>query len=368
MARPALRFKKIKYEQKDSSDLLFTALKKKQLLYFSLNHISRYGNWSLLFKALTLLAIIATSYYSVLTAGSYLFLQVSYLILGAACVITGMNIGHDAAHNCLTGNKKVDDTLFEIIFGLQGINGYLWKIRHNHSHHPFPNVHNLDSDLEITNIFYLSPNQRKKRIHYYQHLYAPIVYMFMSLLWIFYLDFRLFCKTKLANLESMEHHRIEAIKLVLYKISSITIFLVFPLLFSPLPASVILFSFIVMHLLTSMALTFIFFISHHVMEITYNLPDKNVIHTSWVEQQINATMDFHAESKIANFIFGGFNAHLAHHLFPDVCHIHYPILTSLIKQTLAEHRVKYNSLSFLRALRSHLTLLKHLPRTSQIHG
>ena len=366
MAAAPHRFKKIKYEQKDSSDLLFVELKKKKALYFSVNHLSRHGNLPLFFKALTLLSTIAISYYFVLTAGNYLLLQIAFLTLGVTCVVTGMSLGHDAAHNCLTGMKKIDNTLFEFIFGLQGINGYLWKIRHNHSHHPFPNVHTIDSDLEITNIFFLSPKQRKKGIHYYQHIYAPFVYMFMSLLWIFYLDFRLFRKTTIANLESIAHPRIEAIKLVLFKISSLAIFLIFPILFSSLPSSMILYAFIVMHLLTSMALTFIFFISHHVMEISYNLPDENVIHTSWVEQQINATMDFHAESRIANFIFGGFNAHLAHHLFPDVCHIHYPTLSSLIKLTLAEHSIKYNSLGFFPALRSHLALLKNLPRKSEI--
>lgn len=367
MAHASHRFKKIKYEQKDSSAQLFRQLKKKKALYFSVNHISRHGNVLLCFKALTLLLTIGFSYYFVLTADSYPLLQVSFLTLGVTCVVTGMNLGHDAAHNCLTGKKKIDNTIFEIIFGLQGINGYLWKIRHNHSHHPFPNVHTIDSDLEITNIFFLSPNQRKKKIHYYQHIYAPFVYMFMSLLWISYVDFRLFRKTTLANLESMEHHRIEAIKLVLYKVASITIFLILPILFSPLATNLIVYAFLVMHLLTSMALTFTFFISHHVMEISYNFADENVIHTSWVEQQIHATMDFHAESKIANFIFGGFNAHLAHHLFPDVCHIHYPALSSLIKQTLAEHCIKYNTLGFYAAVRSHLALLKNLPRKSEIH-
>jgi linoleoyl-CoA desaturase len=359
--------RKVKYQQKECSDLLLTALRRKKTLYFSINHLSRYGNRRLLLKALTLTAIIVTSYYFILTASSYIFLQVSYLTLSVTCVVTGMNLGHDAAHNCLTGIRKVDNAIFEVIFGLQGISGYLWKIRHNHSHHPFPNVHTFDSDLEVTNIFYLSHIQRKKRIHYYQHIYAPSVYMFLSLLWIFYIDFKLFRKKTFANLHSMEHRGIEAFKLVTYKISSLSIFLIFPLFLSPLSATTVFFSFLLMHLITSMALTFIFFISHHVMEIHYQLPEKNEIRTSWVEQQINSTMDFHAESKIANFIFGGFNAHLAHHLFPDVSHIHYPTLTSLIKQTLADHNVRYNSLGFFAAIRSHLALLKSLPRKSDEH-
>jgi hypothetical protein len=101
------RFKKIKYEQKDSSDQLFRELKKKKALYFSVNHISKYGNLLLCFKALTLFLTISISYYFVLTADSYLLLQVSFLTLGVTCVVTGMNLGHDAAHNCLTGIRSI---------------------------------------------------------------------------------------------------------------------------------------------------------------------------------------------------------------------------------------------------------------------
>jgi linoleoyl-CoA desaturase len=362
MVSATLSFKKVKYEQKDSSDRLFAILKKKKGLYFSINHISRFGNRLLLLKAFALFLVVATCYYFVLTAGSYFMLQLSYLLLGAACVITGMNFGHDAAHNCLTGKRKWDSLLFELIFGLQGINGYLWKMRHNHSHHPYPNVHSIDSDLEAMAAFYLSPVQEKRWFHYYQHLYAPILYMFMSLIWIFYVDFKLFRQKNIGNLELVSHRPIEALKLVVSKIISLTIFLILPIQLSPLSATTVLVSFLVMHLINSMMLTFIFFISHHTMEISYQSPAQNVIRNSWLSQQIQATMDFHAESKIANFFFGGFNAHLAHHLFPEVCHIHYPVLSTLIRKTLAEHRIKYNTLGFFAGIRSHLKLLWDLPR------
>ena len=362
MAQTPYRFKTIKYAGKDSS-ALYRDLKRIKTLYFSLNHISRFGNSRLLIKAFILLSITATAYYLTLTATSYLVLQFSYFILGAACVVIGMTFGHDAAHHCLTGNKKTDDALFEIIFGLQGINGYMWRVRHNNSHHPFPNVHEYDSDLEISSLLFLDTTRQKKWIHLYQHVYAPFLYMFFSLMWIFYIDFILFRKKQLANMEVIHHRRIELIKLLVFKFLTLAIFLFIPLALSPLPGFLIVLSFVVMHLINSMLLTFTFFISHHVGETTYASPANNSIDTSWLERQIAATMDFHAESKVANLIFGGFNAHLAHHLFPDVCHIHYPVLSSLIKQSLKEHNIKYNSLNFFKAVWSHLTLLKRLPRT-----
>lgn len=202
-----------------------------------MNHITKYGNTALFIKALTLLSISVVAYFLMLISPYYLLLQISYILLGASWVVMGMNFGHDAAHNCLTGNKKVDNTIFEFIFGLQGINGYLWKIRHNNSHHPFPNISEYDSDFELTNLFFLNPNQSKKKIHYYQYLYAPFLYMFISLLWIFYSDFMLFRKKKLANMVLINHQGVELLKLILFKITSVIFFLVLPLPLSPLPAS-----------------------------------------------------------------------------------------------------------------------------------
>jgi linoleoyl-CoA desaturase len=361
MADPKFRFNKIKYSRKNSEDLLFVDLMKKRDAYFL--DRTKHGTPFLIVKALVLLSICAFSYLLIFKAQDYLLLQLAYIIFGTSLVMLGINFGHDAAHNCLTGNKRVDNAIFEMIFGLQGINGYLWKIRHNHSHHPFPNVYDYDSDLEITNLIYLNPTQRKRRIHYYQHLYAPILYMFITLFWIFYVDFKVFNKTELANMVSIKHRRVEWVKLLLYKIASIVFYLILPLLFAALSPFLVLSAFIIMHLLISLILTFVFFVSHHVSETAYSTVHDGGLGNSWTEQQVSSTLDFHAESKVANFIFGGFNAHLAHHIFPDVSHVHYPVLTRLIKQSLKDHHLKYNSLSLVKAVRSHLVLLKNLPHT-----
>ena len=71
-----------------------------------------------------------------------------------------------------------------MVFGLQGLSGYVWQIRHNFSHHIFPNVYENDTDLEISNLIRLSPTQKKLPIHKYQHIYAPFIYMTFSLAWM----------------------------------------------------------------------------------------------------------------------------------------------------------------------------------------
>jgi linoleoyl-CoA desaturase len=107
---------------------------------------------------------------------------------------------------------------------------------------------------------------------------------------------------------------------------------------------------------------FTFFISHHVTEVDYfdTKPNEPIVQGSWVKHQIITTIDFNPNSKIANFLFGGFNLHIAHHIFPEVSHIHYPALTRIIKTTLEENNLDwYKSFTFFQGIRSHLTHLKN---------
>ena len=120
-------------------------------------------------------------------------------------------------------------------------------------------------------------------------------------------------------------------------------------------------AFVIMHMLVSLALTYTFFISHHVVEVPYVEADEanHVVHDAWSRHQVITTIDFNPDSPVSNFIFGGFNLHIAHHLFPEVCHIHYPALTDIIKETLEENNADwYKSFSFFEGVVSHVKHLK----------
>ena len=68
---------------------------------------------------------------------------------------------------------------------------------------------------------------------------------------------------------------------------------------------------------------------------------------------------------MAHYIFGGFNTHIAHHLFPNISHIHYPALTRIIRDTLNEHGLPvYQSYSFFKGIGSHLAHLNRLVNDS----
>ncbi|MDB5012196.1 MAG: fatty acid desaturase [Daejeonella sp.] len=357
---------KLKYGSKDVPEKIFRQIRAKTDRYFALTRSSKNANRLLGIKIGVLILIIGLAYFTLLHSTSFAQLLISYTFFAGAFLILGINIGHDAAHHCFTGNKKTDDFFFQLIFGLQGLCGYFWQKRHNQAHHVYPNIPDHDSDLEMTGLLLLNPNQKTRFFHKYQHLYAPFLYMLFSLVWIFYQDFEMFFIKDQANLKFEVIPVVEWVKLFVIKISYIIIFLVLPFHFSPLPIQTLLIAYFLMNFILSLFLAFTFFISHHVLETVYSSPDKekNIMNNSWFCHQIITTVDFNEESQMANFIFGGFNNHVAHHLFPEISHIHYPVITRIIKKTLKENKLDwYKSFSFFYGVQSHLRHLKLTART-----
>jgi len=60
---------------------------------------------------------------------------------------------------------------------------------------------------------------------------------------------------------------------------------------------------------------------------------------------------------------GSINIHVIHHTFPDVCHVHYPKLTPILKKTCEEYGLTYKEYkTFPEAFAAHIGMLKHLSR------
>ncbi|MEM7110164.1 MAG: fatty acid desaturase, partial [Bacteroidota bacterium] len=60
-------------------------------------------------------------------------------------------------------------------------------------------------------------------------------------------------------------------------------------------------------------------------------------------------------------LVGGLNHQIEHHLFPNICHIHYRHIARIVKETAREFDVPYyHHRTFLGAVRSHFKLLNQL--------
>jgi linoleoyl-CoA desaturase len=60
---------------------------------------------------------------------------------------------------------------------------------------------------------------------------------------------------------------------------------------------------------------------------------------------------------------GGLNHHVVHHLCPNICHVHYPALTAIVRETAAEFGVPYREhRTVWQAVVRHYHLLRELGR------
>ena len=303
----------------------------------------------------SLAVILYAALYSISNPLLFIF---CFILYGFSSLLFAFNFAHDFSHNTIFKSKKWNNIGFILIYTLVGAHAEAWKQRHIHSHHYAPNVEDYDSDLQISGLIRVIPNSKHSWYHRFQYLYAPFAYTTYSLFWVFIKDFViLFSKDDYIKKKGLKYH----LSFWTQKTFNITYLLVLPILFSFQTWYIVLTGFLVMHLLQSVFLLFTFFMTHHVETTEYPGTNKEgYINTSWLMNQVKSSNDMHPFSPVANFILGGFNNHIAHHLFPHIHHIHYPQLNRILYKILGENGIVPNQTSYWGGIRSHLRLLKRM--------
>lgn len=287
----------------------------------------------------------------------------NYIALGLAGILLAFNCAHDCVHNTFSKYKKLNRIIYYITFNLQGVNARLWRKRHIASHHVFPNVDGCDADIDDNIFLRLSAHHPKRSIHAYQHLYATVLYCFYTLHWIVIKDFIYVRKKDLANLRNQKHTIISVAEVILLKLAYFVYMLVVPAVFTPIPVLTILVSFIIMHLTISLFFVLTLIISHLSLETDFPEPDdEGYLPYDYYEHQLAVSLDYHPTSMFANWIFGGFNSHAAHHLFPGLPHTVYTLITPAIKKAAARNSFPYHEKSIVNAVVSHYRYLKKLSK------
>jgi linoleoyl-CoA desaturase len=318
----------------------------------------------LLTKLVFYVALMSVSYYGLFVIENPWLFMACFIGYGFSALLFAFNFSHDCSHNTVFKSRKWNNFAFTAIYTMVGAHAEAWKERHVHSHHYAPNVEDYDSDLKISNIIRVIPNSDHRWFHRLQHWYAPLAYMSYSLFWVFIKDFViLFSKDEYTTAKGFSYH----LSFWLQKSCYFAYLLVLPLLFSGQSWIWIVVSFLAMHLTQSLFLLFTFFMTHHVELTAYPTTNaEGCINTSWLMNQIRSSNDMHPFSKTANFLLGGFNNHIAHHLFPHIHHIHYPELNGILYEMLGEKGIIPNQTSYLGGIRSHLRLLKKMSKKEEM--
>jgi linoleoyl-CoA desaturase len=110
-----------------------------------------------------------------------------------------------------------------------------------------------------------------------------------------------------------------------------------------------------------MILGVIFQLAHVVEGTDYPQPDEDgQMEHVWIIHEMETTADFAQKNRLLCWYIGGLNFQIEHHLFPQVCSIHYPAICGIVQRAAERNGVTYNCQPTLRAaIRSHYRMLKY---------
>lgn len=350
--------------EREAQDGFYLDVKRRVDDYFRTSGKSRKAGWVLLVKGLLFGGLLVASYTALLLnpSGGWVLLLLA-ISTAVTALLLALNVGHDATHQVLPGGPWVNRVVARACFLFSGIDGYLWEFRHLNSHHLYPNVNGSDTDIDENPFIRLSPNQPWRWHFQFQHLYAPVLYLFAVLQTTVWGDFIYLFKRELANLRDIRQPTAVYVQFAILKAIYFIFALVVPLFVLDYPWWQVLLGYLLASACGSLLFVF-FLIGTHFSDLAdFPMPDANgSVGRSWADHNMATACDWSPRSRVAHFLSGGVNAHASHHLFPNVCHTHYPAITRIIEETAAAHGYPYNKVSLFGMVRSHFRFLYLLGR------
>jgi len=352
----------LRFNEKDRPEF-YKTLNKRVNQYFSQNNISKYGNYQMILKSIFMFAVYFTPFVLMVTGvvTSTWGILAMWFVMGCGVAGIGLSVMHDANHGSYSKNSGLNKFMS---FSLNYLGGYHmnWRIQHNVLHHTFTNVDGYDEDIEKKGIIRFSPNQERKGLFRFQVLYAPVLYAILTLYWVTVKDFD----------QLMSYHKRDLLKtqkltfgkalfrIIILKILYYGIIIGLPIAIG-MPWWLVVIGFLLMHAVGGLILALVFQ-SAHVLESTeFSVPKDSSLENNWAIHQMKTTSNFAVGNMPLTWFLGGLNHQVEHHLFPNICHVHYPALSKIVKDTAKEFDVPYlEHRTFVGAIANHFKFLHRL--------
>lgn len=307
-------------------------------------------------KVMFVLCWVSLSYYGLIftTGGVFYKLAVSFsLALAIPAVL--FNMTHDANHFSISKHKLIN-TIFCLSADIIGVSSTIWRIFHN-KHHRNPNVFGLDFDLDQGYLLRFSPYQEKRWFHAYQVFYAWFLFPLILIRRNFIKDFS--CLTKVLREEKGVITKTDLYTIFIGKLAFFFLAFIFPSFYYSIPI-VLLFYFLI-YSIAGIIISTTFILTHVNDKVTFSSVSNVTKSNSDFIDQIETSVDFSRNNPILRWYLGGLNFQTEHHLFPHICHIHYPAISKIVEKTCAKFDIPYQSNHTLyEAIASYCRWLNHL--------
>lgn len=353
----------LRFVNKDcSAKLFFPTVRQRVNAYFEENELSKYSDTTMVIKTITLLSAYLLPFVAILLFNPpFVVSLLLWTIMGLGVAGIGMSVMHDANHGAYSSNSHTSYWIGHTL-NLIGGSVFNWKLQHNLLHHTYTNIIHHDDDIADKLVLRFSPHTTVKWYHKIQFVYAFLFYGILTLYWTLLKDFIQFARYSKSgvNKNSSNENTVSIIKILLSKLAYFFVILTVPTLFFNIPFIQVLVGFLLMHFVAGIVLTVVFQLAHAVEGTSHPLPnsDGNVENT-WAVHQLHTTVNFSRHNKFLCWYLGGLNFQVEHHLFPNICHVHYPRIADIVKSTAEEFGIPYlEKKTFWCALTSHIRTLR----------
>ncbi len=363
MIKATTSAKRVRFKGNPRKEEFIKDLRSRVNAYFTENNISPYANTEMYLKTVFAVVTWVGTWLWIMsdTLESPLAFYGVYLLLGFIHIFIAFNIMHDSTHDAYSSKKWVNKMLgYSMDF--VGGNQYLFRRMHG-AHHGYVNIQGIDVTLETHGLFRFTPDEPWLPRHKYQHYYTFLLYALAMFQWVTMKDFKwFFGESHIGNQKNIKHPFKEFVILFIGKTIFYGLTLILPLIFVSHAWYTVVGAWIFMHLLPGLTFALIFQVTHVYDGTTYPLPDEDGnIDNNYALHVLETTADFSRHSRLGSWLMGGINIHVIHHILPQVCHVHYPALTKILKKTCDDYGIEYQeNPNFWTALKKHYIILKHL--------
>jgi linoleoyl-CoA desaturase len=335
--------------------------------YFEEKRLSQRDARSMYLKTTVLMAWLGLSYVGLVFWAAHVWQVIPLAVsLGLAMAGVGFNIQHDGGHGAYSRHAAVNKTM-ALTLNLLGGNAYFWHYKHNIAHHTYSNIAGSDDDLNVGPFGRFSPHDRRFGFHRFQHFYVWVLYAFLAIEWQISGDLRSLVKPGVADTRVPRPRGWEQLIFWAGKLIFFALAFGLPLIYHHLRDVVLVY--LLTGFVLGLTLATVFQLAHCVEEAAFRQPrvPSGQIQHEWTAHQVETTVDFARGNRLLTWYLGGLNFQIEHHLFPKICHVHYPALSPIVEETCAAHGVRHFSYATARAaLRSHVRFLKRLGSKDQL--
>ncbi len=282
------------------------------------------------------------------------------IALGFGMAGIGFSVQHDANHGGYSRNRWIN-RLMGLSLDVIGASSFIWYWKHNIVHHTYTNVSGVDVDIEMEPLLRLAPNQRWRWYHRFQHFYIWVLYALMPTNWHYWADYRDLMHGHISG----QRFPKPTARVLAGTLAGKALFygwsLVLPLCLHSTWA--VLGFYVIVTSVLGIVLTTTFQLAHCIDETEVATIDGAIdtLAVGWAEHQVRSTANFAPGNGLLTWYLGGLNYQIEHHLFPKVCHVHYPVLSPIVSATCEEFGIPYQSHRSVRAaVASHFRWVRSL--------